>query len=51
MLLRGFHRVNEMKYHRRDIRIVTNRVNLLRWNDVPRTSRIFRPKIAIFSQF
>ena len=23
--------------------------NLLRWNDVPRTSRIFCPKIAIFS--
>ena len=26
-------------------------VNLLRWNDVPHTSRIFCPKIAIFSQF
>ena len=26
-------------------------INLLRWNDVPRTSRIFCPKIAIFSQF
>ena len=26
-------------------------VNLLRWNNVPRTSRIFCPKIAIFSQF
>ena len=25
--------------------------NLLRWNDVPRTSRNFCPKIAIFSQF
>ena len=25
-------------------------VNLSRWNDVPRTSRILRPKIAIFSQ-
>ena len=24
---------------------------LLRWNDVPRTSRIFSPKIAIFPQF
>ena len=24
-------------------------LNLLRWNDVPRTSRIFCPKIAIFS--
>ena len=26
-------------------------LNLLLWNDVPRTSRIFCPKIAIFSQF
>ena len=26
-------------------------INLLRWKDVPRTSRIFCPKIAIFSQF
>ena len=26
-------------------------VNLLHWNDVPRTSRICCPKIAIFSQF
>ena len=26
-------------------------LNLLRWNDVPRTSRILRPKIAVFSQF
>ena len=26
-------------------------LNLLRWNDVPRTSRICRLKIAIFSQF
>ena len=25
--------------------------NLLRWNDVPRTSRTFCPKIATFSQF
>ena len=24
-------------------------INLLRWNDVPRTSRIFCPRIAIFS--
>ena len=28
-----------------------NLLNLLRWKDVPRTSRIFCPKIAIFSQF
>ena len=28
-----------------------SQINLLRWNDVPRTSRIFYPKIAIFSQF
>ena len=26
-------------------------INLLRWKDVPRTSRIFYPKIAIFPQF
>ena len=26
-------------------------INFLRWNDVPRTSRIFSPKNAIFSQF
>ena len=26
-------------------------LNLLRWNDVPRTSRIFCSKIAIFPQF
>ena len=26
-------------------------INLLRWNDVPRTSRISSPKVAIFSQF
>ena len=26
-------------------------INLLRWNDVPRTSRTFYPKIAILSQF
>ena len=26
-------------------------LNLLRWKDVPRTSRIFSPKIAIFPQF
>ena len=26
-------------------------VNFLRWKDVPRTSRIFCPKIAIFPQF
>ena len=25
--------------------------NFLRWNNMPRTSRIFRSKIAIFSQF
>ena len=29
----------------------TQVVNILRWNDVPRTSWIFCPKIAIFSQF
>ena len=26
-------------------------VNIWRWNDVPRTSRVFRSKIVIFSQY
>ena len=31
--------------------IYVDTFNLLRWNDVPRTSRTFSPKIATFSQF
>ena len=31
--------------------VVARRLNLLRWNDVPRTSRISRPRIATISQF
>ena len=33
--------------YRRDF----SNINLLRWNDLPRTSTIFCPKIVIFSQF
>ena len=32
-------------------RYIFMRVDLLRWNDVPRTSRFSCPKIAIFSRF
>ena len=47
---------DELLYTVRSLVMVRNQlpaqvVNLLRWNDVPRTSRIFCPKIATFSQF
>ena len=42
----------QFKTHRKTHENTKNHeFNLLRWNDVPRTSRIFSPKIAIFSQF
>ena len=38
-----------LKKEKRQIKLVPGIINLLRWNDVPRTS--ISPKIAIFSQF
>ena len=42
--------VNSTRHHPDDCPCLLT-INLLRWNDVPRTSRIFCSKIVIFSQF
>ena len=46
--MRAFHTIRFL-YHRKLTCATYVIVNLFRWNDVSRTSRIFCPKIAIFS--